>query len=102
MDTHVRVLGVLNIAMGVIGLIVAALMLIGFGGAAGIISAAADADEAALAIPILGHDPRHLRPLGALQQGNRASLRCRPLNVSDERRSAIIPLSLTEWPPLPR
>ena len=53
MDTHVRVLGVLNIAMGVIGLIVAALMLIGFGGAAGIISAAADADEAALAIPIL-------------------------------------------------
>jgi hypothetical protein len=53
MDTHVRVLGVLNIAMGVIGLIVAALMLIGFGGAAGIISAAADADEAAMAIPIL-------------------------------------------------
>ena len=53
MDTHVRVLGVLNIAIGVLGLIVAALMLIGFGGAAGIISAAADADEAALAIPIL-------------------------------------------------
>jgi len=53
MDTHVRVLGVLNIAIGVIGLMVAALMLIGFGGAAGIISAAADADEAALAIPIL-------------------------------------------------
>jgi hypothetical protein len=53
MDTHVRVLGVLNIAIGVIGLIVAALMLIGFGGAAGIISASADPDEAALAIPIL-------------------------------------------------
>jgi hypothetical protein len=31
----------------------AALMLIGFGGAAGIISASADPDEAALALPIL-------------------------------------------------
>jgi hypothetical protein len=53
MDTHVRVLGVLNIAIGAIGLIVAALMLIGVGGAAGIISASADPDEAAIAIPIL-------------------------------------------------
>ncbi len=53
MDTHVRVLGVLNIAIGVIGLIVAALMLIGVGGAAGIISASADPEEAAMAIPIL-------------------------------------------------
>jgi hypothetical protein len=53
MDTHVRVLGVLNIAIGAIGLIVAALMLIGVGGAAGIISASADPDEAAVAIPIL-------------------------------------------------
>jgi hypothetical protein len=49
----VRVLGVLNIAIGAIGLIVAALMLIGVGGAAGIISASADPDEAAVAIPIL-------------------------------------------------
>jgi hypothetical protein len=53
MDTHVRVLGVLNIAIGGVGLIVAALMMIGVGGAAGIISAAADPDEAALAVPIL-------------------------------------------------
>ena len=53
MDTHVRVLGVLNIAIGVIGLIVAALMLIGVGGAAGIISASAEPEEAAMAIPIL-------------------------------------------------
>jgi hypothetical protein len=52
-DTHVRVLGVLNIGLGVIGLIAAALMMIGVGGAAGIISAAADPDEAAMAIPIL-------------------------------------------------
>ena len=53
MDTHVRVLGVIYIAIGVLGLMGAALMLIGFGGAAGIISASADPDEAALALPIL-------------------------------------------------
>src|SRR5262245_64702806 len=53
MDTHVRVLGVIYIALGVLGLMGAALMLIGFGGAAGIISASADPDEAALALPIL-------------------------------------------------
>ena len=53
MDTHVRVLGVIYIALGVLGLMGAALMLIGFGGAAGIINASADPEEAALAIPIL-------------------------------------------------
>jgi hypothetical protein len=53
MDTHVRVLGVLYIALGVVGLIFAAFMMIGLGGAAGIISASADPDDAALAIPIL-------------------------------------------------
>jgi protein-S-isoprenylcysteine O-methyltransferase Ste14 len=53
MDTHVRVLGVLNIAVGVVGLIIAALMMIGVGGAAGIISASAEPEEAALAVPIL-------------------------------------------------
>lgn len=53
MDTHVRVLGVLYTALGGIGLITAALAMIGLGGAAGIISASADPDEAAIAIPIL-------------------------------------------------
>jgi hypothetical protein len=53
MDTHVRVLGVLYIALGVVELIVAALMMIGLGGAAGIINATADPGEAALAVPIL-------------------------------------------------
>src|SRR5262245_6852993 len=53
MDTHVRVLGVLYIALGVVELIVAALMMIGLGGAAGIISATADPSDAALAVPIL-------------------------------------------------
>lgn len=53
MDTHVRVLGVIHIALGVLGLMVAALMLIGIGGAAGIISASADPEDAAIALPIL-------------------------------------------------
>src|SRR5689334_19610270 len=53
MDTHVRVLGVIYIALGALGMILAALMLIGFGGAAGIITASADPDEAAIAVPIL-------------------------------------------------
>ncbi len=53
MDTHVRVLGVLYTALGGLGLMFAALMMIGFGGAAGIISASSPPDDAALAIPIL-------------------------------------------------
>lgn len=53
MDTHVRVLGVLYIALGAIGIIVAAFAMIGIGGTAGIISASAAPEEAALAIPIL-------------------------------------------------
>ena len=53
MDTHVRVLGVLNIAVGVVGLIIALLTMIGVGGAAGIISASAEPEDAALAVPIL-------------------------------------------------
>ena len=53
MDTHVRVLGVLNIALGVVGLIIALLTMIGVGGAAGIISASAEPEDAALALPIL-------------------------------------------------
>ena len=53
MDTHVRVLGVLYLVIGVLGLMAAALMTIGIGGAAGVIGAAAESDDAALAIPIL-------------------------------------------------
>ena len=53
MDTHVRVLGVLYISLGVLGLIFAAFALIGLTGAAGLISASAEPDEAAVAIPIL-------------------------------------------------
>ena len=53
MDTHVRVLGVLYLVLGILGLIIGALMMIGIGGAAGIISASADPQDASLAIPIL-------------------------------------------------
>ena len=53
MDTQVRVLGVLYTALGALGLMFAAFLLIGLGGAAGIITASADPDEAALAVPIL-------------------------------------------------
>jgi hypothetical protein len=53
MDTHVRVLGVLYLAVGVLGLMAAALMMIGIGGAAGVIGVTAESDDAALAIPIL-------------------------------------------------
>ena len=53
MDTHVRVLGVLYIALGVLGLIFASFAMIGLSGAAGIISASAEPDDAAVAIPVL-------------------------------------------------
>jgi hypothetical protein len=52
-DTHVRVLGVLYLGLGVLGLVFAAFMWIGFGGVAGIVSSTADSDDAAIAIPIL-------------------------------------------------
>ena len=53
MDTHVKVLGVLHIAMGALGLIGALLLILIFGGAAGIVGASGDPD-AAVALPIIG------------------------------------------------
>src|SRR5207249_3192192 len=53
MDTHVKVLGVLHIAMGAIGIVLALLMMAVFGGVAGIAGASGDPD-AAVAIPIIG------------------------------------------------
>ena len=53
MDTHVRVLGVLYIALGAIGLIFAAFAMIGLTGAAGVITATAEPDDVAVALPIL-------------------------------------------------
>jgi hypothetical protein len=53
MDTHVKVLGVLHIAMGALGLVVALLLVVVFGGAAGVVGASGDPD-AAVALPIIG------------------------------------------------
>jgi hypothetical protein len=53
MDTHVKVLGVLHIALGALGLVGALVLMLIFGGAAGIVGASGDPD-AAIAIPIIG------------------------------------------------
>jgi len=53
MDTHVKVLGALQIALGAIGLLAALLLVVVFGGAAGIVGASGD-PEASIAIPIIG------------------------------------------------
>jgi hypothetical protein len=53
MDTHVKVLGALQIALGAIGLLAAVLLVVVFGGAAGIVGASGD-PEASIAIPIIG------------------------------------------------
>ena len=53
MDTHVKVLGALQVALGAIGLLVALLLILVFGGAAGIVGASGD-PRAAVAIPIIG------------------------------------------------
>src|SRR5215470_16331284 len=53
MDTHVKVVGVLNIVFGVLGLCLAGVLLLIFGGTAALVAADADAD-ARIAIPIIG------------------------------------------------
>jgi hypothetical protein len=53
MDTHVKVLGVVHVALGAIGVLFAILLMLVFGGTAGIVGASGDAD-AQVAIPILG------------------------------------------------
>jgi hypothetical protein len=53
MDTHVKVLGALQIALGALGLLFAVLLVFVFGGAAGIVSASGD-ESASIAVPIIG------------------------------------------------
>jgi len=53
METHVKVLGILNIVSGVLGLCVALLLIVIFGGVMGVIGAEGD-PEAAIAMPIIG------------------------------------------------
>jgi hypothetical protein len=52
-DTHVKVLGALNIAFSVFGLFAALLLVLVFGGTAGLVGASGDPD-AAIAVPIIG------------------------------------------------
>jgi hypothetical protein len=53
MDTHVKVLGAIQVALGAMGVMLALLMIFVFGGAAGIVGASGD-PEAAIAVPIIG------------------------------------------------
>ena len=53
MDTHVKVVGALNVVLGAFGLLVAAALMLIFGGATWLVGATGDPDGAA-AIPILG------------------------------------------------
>ncbi len=54
METHVKVLGVLNIALGALGIIAALIVLAVFGGAAGLIEAQAHDPGARFAVPLVG------------------------------------------------
>jgi hypothetical protein len=53
MDTHVKVLAALQIAMGALGLLFAVILLVVFGGAASVVGASGDS-EAQFAVPIIG------------------------------------------------
>ena len=53
MDTHVKVVGALNVVLGAFGLLVAAALMLIFGGATWLVGATGDPDAVA-AIPILG------------------------------------------------
>ena len=54
MSTHVKVLGVLFIAVSALGGLAALFLMVSLGGAARRVGATADPEEAALAIPIIG------------------------------------------------
>jgi hypothetical protein len=54
MQTHVKVLAVLFIVLSAFGVLTALGLMAIFGGAAGIIGAAAESEEAAIALPIVG------------------------------------------------
>jgi len=54
METHVKVLGVLHILLGTLGVVMAFFLVLVFGGVAGIVGTAAEPEEAAIAVPILG------------------------------------------------
>jgi hypothetical protein len=54
MQTHVKVVGVAFLVFGALGILAAMVIMLVFGGAAGIVGASADPEEAAFALPIIG------------------------------------------------
>ena len=54
MQTHVKVLGVLYLAVGGLMLVLALFLAVTMGGVAGIVGATAEPEDAAIAIPVLG------------------------------------------------
>lgn len=54
MTTHVKVLGVLYIALSAFGIIAAGFLMLAVGVAGGIVNTAADPNNAAIALPIIG------------------------------------------------
>lgn len=54
METHVKVLGVLYLVVSGLSLLVALFLILAIGGAAGIVGVTAEAQDAAIAIPVLG------------------------------------------------
>lgn len=54
MQTHVKVLGVLYLALSALGLFAALFILLAIGSAAGIVGVTADPEDAAIALPVLG------------------------------------------------
>ena len=54
MDTHVKVVAMLFIVFGALGVLAALALLLIFGGAAGIVGMAAEGEDAAVALPIIG------------------------------------------------
>jgi len=54
MDMHVKVLGVLYLALSAFFLVIALLIVVTLGGTAGIVGAAAEPQDAAIAIPVIG------------------------------------------------
>ncbi|MBZ5727289.1 MAG: hypothetical protein LAP87_20110 [Acidobacteriia bacterium] len=54
MDTHIKVVGILHVIFGAIGILVAVGFLLLFGGIAGVVGLSADHPDAAVAVPIVG------------------------------------------------
>jgi len=54
MQTHVKVLGVLYIALSALGLCAAVMLMLAVGAATGIVGTTADPSDAAVALPIIG------------------------------------------------